>query len=215
VDRQNSSVVWRLPIAIVAGIVGSILAFRNADSFSGAIGGLFFFCMLVGGLGLVTFIILGFFLESVTPDSSNVSEVNAEKEYLPVFVTQEDEQEMEQDVIDHILNVAKRIEEIGISFYGCYGLERKPESFQSLVNVITSEIPPSGFNDLVQWETVVHITAIHKYLNAFQEATNPLKLDRMLKIFPIVPDESIEDYTSRCLEVTGMISATLNQEANE
>ncbi len=205
-DKRNKSFAWRFPVSALIAFISMIIAVRNRDSLEG-LAFLFFFA---GGPGFVAFMLLGF-LESQNQQTENPTE-ESDDEPAYMQATQNHRQEETDKITDSIINSAKEIEQYGICFYNCHGLDRNPENFEILIKTVTSEISPSLFKSLDEWEAAVRVTTVQKYLNKFQEATNPLRLDKLLKIFPQAPDEPLEDYTNRCMRVTETLISVVNQE---
>ena len=206
-DQKNKSFAWRFPVSVLIALISTIIAVRSRDSLEG----IAFLFLLVGGPGFIAFLLLG--LLGVQGHSQD-DPIGSAEDISPAYTHKYEDQQAEagSKIIDEIIKVAKGIEQCGISFYGCHDLDRSPDNFETLVNTVISELSPALFSNVEEWGAAVHVTSMQKYLTRFQEATNPLRLDRLLKIFPQAPDEPLEDYTARCMSVTEMALSILNQD---
>jgi hypothetical protein len=209
-DQNNKALAWKLPVSLLIGLIGAAITFRSRNSFDGAIGGLIFLFLVFGGAGLITFWLLGF-ISNPELNSSGQTLASNQEELEPSIGNSYTQQQYTKheslpnkdaslDLSPYIraLRAAgARAESFGLSFFGVYGLETKQENVQRIADIVFNTLPPIHERNAAIWEETLFRLTCQRFLNEFSSATNPVKLDLLLLIFPSKPEESSEEYLSR------------------
>ncbi len=213
IDQQHAIANQKGKIAGISAAVGLITAgitFLNIRSFiDNDTPRLIFAFFILGGPGFCLYFLLLLFR------NSNQGENSSSQSYASVQPESMASQISNVDLnlyIAKIRTVGEKVEALGISFFGVYGLERKQENMQRLGDIIFSILPPRHHGDIDVWEDHLLKTTYNRFLNEFSVATNPINFEVLLSIFPGESDESEYSYQSRLNAVVREIMPIIHPE---
>lgn len=219
-DERNKRLSWQLPVSIVAGLIGTIMAVRWAvadSSTPSGLGSLIYAFFLFGGLGLVTYFGLKLLTGNDAASSSTPSYSNYQEEASTSVAREriehpsaQDRDEVNEDFsfyIDSIKEIATDFNDIGISFFGCYGFEISQENLEPMVDKVFENMPPNHYPSKSDWKKAVAKNSYNVFIDRATKAiehNNPedFDLDTLLLVFPGREIETIENYILRIQNAT-------------
>ena len=220
-DQNNKELAWKLPASLVVGLLGALIAFRFRDSFDGAAGGMAFLFLIFGGAGLITFFTLGLM-------SSNDLGLNDRENKLDCSVDSNSTEETQncnqfnsrdldssvdmQFYFEAIRDAGAKVESLGLSFFGIYGLETSQNNAQYIAEMIFKMFPPESKKEISVWKNEVFENTCKIFLKKFSSATNPLNLDVLMLIFPTYPEESLSNYLHRLHHAAKIVISIIHPE---
>lgn len=208
-------------ISTVVGLISAVITFFNIHSFiDNDTPRLIFAFFLLGGPGFCLYFLLLLFT------NSNLNENSSNQPYAENYDSVQQESMTPQisnadlkPYIEKTRAVAGKVETLGMSFFGVYGLETKQENMQRLGDVIFNILPPHHHKDIDVWGDHLLKTTYNRFLNEFSASTNPINFEALLSIFPGKPDESENSYLSRLQvvlkEITSIIHPEIDIESEE
>jgi hypothetical protein len=195
-DGRNKSLAWQLPISVIAGLAGTIMAVRWANtshSQTSALGSLFYAFFLFGGLGFITYFFLKLISTSEKSENSyGNSEQEIEQDYRSDSLIGEPDDEL-SDFKESIMQVALEVDDIGISFHGCHALPNSAENWVAINENIIENMPPKHYPSKIEWEKYLKKTIYKKFISAVSGNDEQLKY----LAFPKIDGEEDENYTVR------------------
>lgn len=206
-DKRNSNLNWQIPLSAFMGLVGLVIAVRNRDSVDGALSSLIFAFFLFGGLGFITFFVIRALSSAggTYPNQAIPQEAGQEPEISSTQNVDVSSPSYWKNVqVNIIQNVGKTIESLGISFFGCYGIEASQENIPALIETITSQMPMSNYSSPNEWNECLLKNTCNIFINEVGHSTadGAMNLDRLLNVFPGIPDEGTDAYIQRLTKAT-------------
>ena len=206
-----------MSISIVAGLIGAILAILwGADqSKIDVIDGLFYTFFLFGGLGLITYFALKLFSKNGDSNPKDFSsyQFNYEEEYPSLNIlekqtnstTQISNQYSDDDFSFHvncIRDIATEFNDIGISFFGCYGLLTNQENLSVLIDKVLDSTPPKHYGSNEEWKKAVEKNSYNIFFRCASKAIDhedpkDFDFETILLIFPGIQMETTSNYVTR------------------
>src|SRR5690606_35298508 len=103
-----------------------------------------------------------------------------------------------------IQDIGKAIEAIGISFFGCYGIEASEKNIPTLIDSIISQMPMSNYSSPNEWSECLLKNTCNIFINEVGQSTadGAMNIDRLLNVFPGIPDEGTDAYIQRLTKAT-------------
>lgn len=206
-DKKNGNLNWQIPLSAFMGLVGLVIAVRSRDSVDGALSSLIFAFFLFGGLGFITFFVIRALSSGgdtapnkVTRQESSQEPENSYGQNIDVASPS-----YEKNVqIKIIQDIGKSVEAIGISFFGCYGVEVSQKNIPKLIGLITSQMPMSNCSSPNEWSDCLLKNTCNIFINEVGQSTadGVVNIDRLLNVFPGIPDEGTDAYIQRLTRAT-------------
>jgi hypothetical protein len=179
-----------------------------------ALGGLVYFFFLCGGLGFITFLLLKFFSEATNPASIDVEDSHqgsrSDEENASGIAENFPHDDVEHTFhIESIRAIATEFFEVGISFFGCYGLEVNQEGVSDLVGRVFDVTPPGHYASKDRWKEAVRKNTYNMFISLTSQAINhenaeEFDLDSLLLVFPGIGEELTENYVLRIQNATAI-----------
>ena len=199
-DERNKQLSWQLPLSVLAGLFGSVMAIRWAvadQSKISGFGSLIYAFILFGGLGVIIFII-GYLTnlrkkEAYVGSSFNKSEFENIHKYSLEDKFENAGQNNLFKYKESLMQCAADLADIGISAQGIYGLPQTLEAWISLSDKLLESIPPEQYSSKAEWEKHLEKKIHSKF---YSLATSQDKNAKQLA-FPRLYEESDEDYQER------------------
>ena len=187
-DERNKQLSWQLPLSVLAGLFGSVMAIRWAvadQSQISGFGSLIYAFILFGGLGVITFIIIGY-----------LTNLRKKEAYVGSSFEKKFENENQKNLFEYkesLMQFGAELADIGISAQGIYGLPQTLEAWISLSDKLLESIPPEQYLSKAEWEKHLEKKIHSKF---YSLATSQDKNAKQLA-FPRRYEESDEDYQER------------------
>jgi hypothetical protein len=214
-DERNKRLSWQLPVSIVAGLIGTIIAVRWAvadHSETSGLGSLIYAFFLFGGLGFITYFGLKFLANDRGDENASISYENSSQNYEPqpsyepqvsygsadqlLDTSNEDEF---ADYKESIMQLAMELGDLGISLQGIYGLPHTLESWIAVNDKILETLPPKQYPSKNDWEKYLKKRVFSKFHTAVSSNEVPAKN----LAFPYLEDEDEDSYTARLNNAIG------------
>lgn len=233
-DRSRDGQGMRIFLSLLAAFIGCIAAVRMRDSANGGLSSLIFAFFLFGGGGLLAFIPLHLLhtanIKESEPNFAEEYPESLELDVQPierVSVNREDKIEAEPypGIASAMNGIQQRLNEFGISLFGCYGFSVGTEGARQLISTLYGMHPVRHFSGLNEWsemifqqtiarfskETALNYASAKKASEAgsdddFVDAFRP-----MFRIFPMLTDESFQPYLDRLGETLSQISELISE----
>ncbi len=213
-DERNKRLSWQLPVSIVAGLIGTIIAVRWAvadHSETSGLGSLIYAFFLFGGLGFITYFGLKFLVNDRDGNAS-VSYENSSQNYEPQpsyepQVSYESADQLlatsnEDDFAEYkesIMQLAMELGDLGISLQGVYGLPHTLESWIAVNDKILENLPPKHYSSKNDWEKYLK----KRIYSKFQSVVSSGETQTKALAFPYLDDEDEESYQARLNNAIG------------
>ena len=175
-DQNNKELAWKLPSSLAVGLLGALIAFRFRDSFDGAAGVMAFLFLIFGGAGLITFFTLGLI-------SSNNSDSKDKENRLDCSISSSSAEEARNSnqynfqnldsnlelkfYHEAIRDAGVKVESLGLSFFGVYGLETREDNIYYLAEIIFKMLPPESEKEVSVWKNKVFENTCKIFLKKF------------------------------------------------
>ena len=199
-DEQNKRLSWQLPVSIVTGLIGTIMAVRWAvanHSETSGFGSLIYAFFLFGGLGFTTYFGIKFL-------TNNKNNTNIYENSIQHYESQPNNQninpllnETENDDFstykESIMQLAMHLGNLGISLQGVYGLNNTLENWIAVNEKILEILPPKQYPSKDEWEKHLKKRIHARFTAAVTSNENQLKS----QAFPYLEDEDEESYDVR------------------
>lgn len=208
-DERNKRLSWQLPVSIVAGLIGTIMAVRWAvadHSETSGLGSLIYAFFLFGGLGFLTYFGLKFLVNDRNEDAA-ASYENSSQNYEPQPSYQSadlllPEDSGEDEFADHkesIMQLAMDLGDLGISLQGVYGLTHTLENWIAVNDKILETLPPKQYPSKDEWEKHLRKRVYSKFNASVVSNEGETKI----LAFPYLEDEDEESYAARLKNAIG------------
>lgn len=197
-DERNKRLSWQLPVSVVVGLIGTIVAIEwpvTDYSEKSVLGSLIYMFFLFGGLGFLIYFVLKFLASS----NKNYAYKNSMQEIESAAIYQEYslenglEDDEFSDYKESIIQVGMEFGDIGISLQGVYGLPHTLESWIFVNDEILESIPPKHYPSKGEWERHLKKRIYSKFYSIASSGDEKSKL----LAFPRIKDEDDESYKVR------------------
>jgi hypothetical protein len=224
----------RIFLSFLAAFIGCIAAVRMRDSANGGLSSLIFAFFLFGGGGLLAFIPLQL-LHTANIKESETSFAEEPPESLESDVTpvrrvsvireEKNEAEPYPGIASAMNGIQQRLDEFGISLFGCYGFSVGTDGASQLISMLYRMHPVRHFSGLNEWSEMIFLQTITRFsketaLNyanakiASEAGSDDDFVDSfrsMYRIFPMLADEDFQPYLDRLGETLSQISELISE----